>query len=222
MRPCKHACPELCHFGPCTQCELPIRFDCYCERIRKYISCWQTFDKELLAKLKSCGTKCGRPLEFCNHLCDLPCHPPKCPSEGCTKKVTLKCKCNTIKKNVTCDLARAELKRLHISQFKTQILPCNPELCLSKPEPNPKTLENNTESPTKLSDSFPKRKPKNPPPPQQSLEVSLINKPPKHKSNKPWSCRNLNHWVASLVVVGFLCFILWAVLSDDKNIGRKF
>jgi len=107
------------------------------------ISCWQTFDKELLAKLRSCGTICERPIEFCNHPCYLPCHPPKCPSDSCTKKVILRCKCKTIKQTVTCDIARAELKRLGILTFKTQILPCNPEHCPKKPDPK---IENNPET----------------------------------------------------------------------------
>jgi len=203
MRPCKHPCPESCHFGPCNPCEMPIRYDCYCERIRKYISCWQTFDKELLSKLRSCGTICERPIEFCNHPCDLPCHPPKCPSDSCTKKVILRCKCKTIKQTVTCDIARAELKRLGILTFKTEILPCNSEHCLKKPE-NPKIEK--PEPPKGIEPIQSKRKHFKPPIPLELVPSTPV-KPPKSKTHKT-ACQNQHRWVAMSVTVFCLIFII--------------
>jgi len=210
MRPCKHPCKEPCHLNTCPPCEISLPFNCYCDRIKKFISCWQTFDKELLSKLRSCGTKCGRPLEFCSHICDLPCHPPKCPSEACTKKVTLRCKCNTLKQVVPCNEAREEIKKLNLPKFKYNILPCDPDQCKKQETPNEPEINEEEKVEEPKEQKIQRRREKKQQivtAPVEDTSVKLITKSKK----KPWYQKRQNIVVLSsgAIVFFLLVSILW-------------
>jgi len=186
-RQCKHRCELLCHPGHCPPCEVPIRTQCYCERVRLYLSCWQTSDKQVLSKLRSCGNKCDRKLLECNHLCDQSCHPGKCASEECTKKVNVKCKCSRIKQTWTCDKARAEIKKQNLRTFQYKILPCDDNCKKYKEEQQEqkqREIEEKQKEEEKI-DEEPIRIKRRKPQPEDGEDTSK-NMIPKRKKPREW------------------------------------
>jgi len=107
---CKHGCSiGHCHLKECPPCGVPIVFECFCGIRRVNFECWKTFHEHIVEKARCCGTKCGRKLPNCNHLCESSCHPGAC-SSNCKKKVTVRCQCNQIKKSMTCSEARQKVE----------------------------------------------------------------------------------------------------------------
>ncbi|KAJ6325098.1 hypothetical protein OIU76_012226 [Salix suchowensis] len=82
---------------------------------------------------RSCGGSCHRKLPNCTHLCPKICHPGQCPSpDKCTKKVTVRCQCQTLKKEMPCQEVQAAYhkagsnpKDVSKSHFGLGLLPCN-------------------------------------------------------------------------------------------------
>eukprot|EP01126_Amoeba_proteus_P052301 TRINITY_DN6300_c0_g1_i7.p1 TRINITY_DN6300_c0_g1~~TRINITY_DN6300_c0_g1_i7.p1 ORF type:complete len:560 (-),score=84.77 TRINITY_DN6300_c0_g1_i7:511-2190(-) len=131
-RDCQHPCKLPCHLNLCPPCIIPIRVDCYCKSVRLHIPCWKYNIPDLRRKLKSCGGLCGRILKFCEHICELVCHEGDCPSNTCMKKVTVRCACNNLKQQWTCDKVREFQTTNQKSNLKSfALLPCN-EVCESK------------------------------------------------------------------------------------------
>ncbi|GMP69411.1 hypothetical protein CsSME_00028685 [Camellia sinensis var. sinensis] len=74
-----------------------------------------------------------RKLPYCTHLCPEICHPGQCPApEKCSEKVTVRCGCQTLKKEWLCHdvqaayrSARSDLKDISKNQYGLGLLPCN-------------------------------------------------------------------------------------------------
>ncbi|CAN8305670.1 unnamed protein product [Cochlearia groenlandica] len=93
-----HFCSEVCHPGPCGECELlPSRVKtCYCgktgleEQIRR--SC--------LDPIPSCSNICSKILPCRLHTCNEVCHAGDCPP--CLVQVNQKCRCGSTSRTVEC------------------------------------------------------------------------------------------------------------------------
>ncbi|KAK3100083.1 hypothetical protein FSP39_014538 [Pinctada imbricata] len=101
---CVHPCPALkCHPGVCPPCKQMIRMRCHCEAMVQHVSCheWVHADAVTRDKLKACAGECPKILP-CSHPCGAPCHPGKCPTGQCKKKVNLRCACRRKKGDAVC------------------------------------------------------------------------------------------------------------------------
>ncbi|CAL5407478.1 unnamed protein product [Camellia sinensis] len=127
---CPHPCPQPCHPGECPPCKVLIRRLCHCRSMVHVFECMS--EKEQMT-VRSCGGPCHRKLPYCTHLCPEICHPGQCPApEKCSKKVTVRCGCQTLKKEWLCHevqaayhSARSDLKDISKNQYELGLLPCN-------------------------------------------------------------------------------------------------
>ncbi|XP_061975548.1 NF-X1-type zinc finger protein NFXL2 [Populus nigra] len=132
---CRHSCPLPCHPGDCPPCKVLVKRSCYCGSMVHVFECIyynNLSEKEQMAA-RSCGGSCHRKLPNCTHLCPKTCHPGQCPSpEKCAKKVTVRCQCQTLKKEMPCQevqeayhKAGSDPKDISKSHFGLGLLPCN-------------------------------------------------------------------------------------------------
>ncbi|KAL8130289.1 hypothetical protein V2J09_019444, partial [Rumex salicifolius] len=93
-----HFCGEVCHPGPCGECELlPSRIKtCHCGKTslqgNKRASC--------LDPIPTCTKTCGKLLSCKAHHCKEVCHEGDCPP--CLEQVTQKCRCGSTSRTVEC------------------------------------------------------------------------------------------------------------------------
>ncbi|XP_015877400.3 NF-X1-type zinc finger protein NFXL2 isoform X2 [Ziziphus jujuba] len=141
MPVCPHPCPRLCHPGDCPPCKVLVKRSCHCGTMVHVFECiyYNSLSGKEQIAVRSCGGPCHRKLPNCSHLCPETCHPGECPSpEKCSKKVTVRCKCQTLKKEWLCHDVQAayrsagcDPKEVLKSQFGLGLLPCNSD-CKSK------------------------------------------------------------------------------------------
>ncbi|XP_063216921.1 NF-X1-type zinc finger protein NFXL1 [Bacillus rossius redtenbacheri] len=108
---CAHACPEACHPGPCPPCAQMVRLGCHCGLAQPWVRCgeWTGAAPEQRRALQSCRNQCPRKYP-CGHRCREECHPGDCPSaELCRRKVKVLCACQRLRREFSCDVARAGL-----------------------------------------------------------------------------------------------------------------
>lgn len=138
---CPHPCPLPCHPGECPPCRVLIKRSCHCGAMVHVFECLyynSLPDKEQLS-VRSCKGPCHRKLPNCTHLCPQTCHPGQCPSpEKCSKKVIVRCGCQTLKKEWQCQDVQvayhkvgSDPKDISRNHFGLGLLPCNSE-CKSK------------------------------------------------------------------------------------------
>ncbi|XP_057547952.1 NF-X1-type zinc finger protein NFXL1-like [Amaranthus tricolor] len=92
-----HHCTEICHPGPCGECEfLPSKLKtCYCGKTPigdQRRSC--------LDPIPTCSGTCGKLLPCGKHYCKDKCHSKLCPH--CTEIVAQKCRCGSTSRTVEC------------------------------------------------------------------------------------------------------------------------
>ncbi|CAO2838765.1 unnamed protein product [Amaranthus hypochondriacus] len=92
-----HDCVEICHPGPCGECELlPSKVKtCYCGKTNitdKRRSC--------LDPIPTCSGTCGKLLPCGKHYCKDKCHSESC--SCCSELVTQKCRCGSTSRTVEC------------------------------------------------------------------------------------------------------------------------
>lgn len=100
---------------------------------------YNTLSEQEQSKARSCRGPCHRKLPNCTHLCPEICHPGQCPSpEKCGKKVVVRCKCLTLKKEWLCKDVQAahratgsDPKDVQKNHFGVGLLPCDSN-CKSK------------------------------------------------------------------------------------------
>lgn len=100
---------------------------------------YNSLDEREQMAVRSCGGPCHRKLPNCTHLCPEICHPGQCPSpDKCSKKVTVRCGCQTLKKEWPCQdvqeayrNAGSNPKDVPKSHFGFGLLPCGPD-CRNK------------------------------------------------------------------------------------------
>ncbi|KAM7279977.1 hypothetical protein ACFE04_007111 [Oxalis oulophora] len=92
-----HNCAELCHPGPCGECELmPSRIkSCYCGKTRL-----QDERQQCIDPIPTCSSTCGKALPCSLHYCNDVCHAGNCPP--CVVLVTQKCRCGSTSRTVEC------------------------------------------------------------------------------------------------------------------------
>ncbi|XP_042480948.1 NF-X1-type zinc finger protein NFXL2 isoform X2 [Macadamia integrifolia] len=138
---CPHPCPLPCHVGDCSPCKALIKRSCHCGSMVHVFECtyYNSLREKEQMNVRSCGGPCHRKLQNCTHLCPETCHPGQCPSpEKCCKKVTVRCACQTLKKEWLCEDLQAVYRKKGLdpsdipkSRFGLGLLPCNSE-CTSK------------------------------------------------------------------------------------------
>ncbi|CAI9753586.1 unnamed protein product [Fraxinus pennsylvanica] len=92
-----HVCPEICHLGPCGECELsPSKIKTCC--------CGKTSLKEgrqsCLDMIPTCPQICGKILPCGLHSCQDVCHSGVCPP--CSVLISQKCRCWSTSQTVQC------------------------------------------------------------------------------------------------------------------------
>ncbi|XP_031255197.1 NF-X1-type zinc finger protein NFXL1-like [Pistacia vera] len=92
-----HKCGEICHPGPCGDCELmPSKIkSCHCGK-----TSLQEQRKSCLDPIPTCTQKCGKALACGVHHCNEVCHSGDCPP--CLVHVTQKCRCGSTSRTVEC------------------------------------------------------------------------------------------------------------------------
>ncbi|KAK4758031.1 hypothetical protein SAY87_019332 [Trapa incisa] len=138
---CQHSCPLRCHPGDCPPCKVLVKRSCHCGSMVHVFECiyYNTLSGDEQMACRSCGGPCHRKLPYCTHLCPEICHPGQCPKpEKCSKKVTVRCSCNMLKKEWICQEVQAaywatgtDPKVVSKSHFGHKLLPCNSE-CRNK------------------------------------------------------------------------------------------
>lgn len=74
-----HKCPDTCHPGVCSPCEVPVTLTCKCSNPTQIITtCWKLTSQEDPKFILSCGKQCGKPLDCGVHSCSQPCHENQC------------------------------------------------------------------------------------------------------------------------------------------------
>ncbi|KAF8623001.1 hypothetical protein AX15_006593 [Amanita polypyramis BW_CC] len=107
---CGHACPLLCHPGPCPPCQVVMQVPCPCPRRKiAMLRCGDGAtpgggkargDSSAQNKVVSCNNVCGRILDCGKHSCQRVCHPGTCGS--CELVEEAKCYCGRISKQLRC------------------------------------------------------------------------------------------------------------------------
>ncbi|CAH8389750.1 unnamed protein product [Eruca vesicaria subsp. sativa] len=138
---CQHPCPRRCHPEDCPPCKTLVKRSCHCGAMVHAFECieYNTLSEKDQSKARSCRGPCHRKLPNCTHLCPEICHPGQCPSpDKCGKKVVVRCKCLTLKKEWVCKDVQAahratgsDPKEVHKNQFGVGLLPCDSS-CKSK------------------------------------------------------------------------------------------
>ncbi|CAH9069527.1 unnamed protein product [Cuscuta europaea] len=134
---CPHPCPLPCHLGECSPCKVLIKRSCHCGAMVHVFECiyYNTLSPKDQLSVRSCRGPCHRKLPYCTHLCPEICHPGDCPiPEQCSKKVVIRCKCQTLKKEMLCKDVQAIYRRTGYDdpkdlsksrQYGVGLLPCN-------------------------------------------------------------------------------------------------
>ncbi|KAF3561509.1 hypothetical protein DY000_02019717 [Brassica cretica] len=133
---CQHPCPRRCHPEDCPPCKTLVKRSCHCGAMVHAFECieYNTLSEKDQSKARSCRGPCHRKLPNCTHLCPEICHPGQCPSpEKCGKKVLVRCKCLTLKKEWLCKDVQAAHRAnssdpkdvVPKNQFGVGLLPCD-------------------------------------------------------------------------------------------------
>ncbi|XP_022742209.1 NF-X1-type zinc finger protein NFXL2 isoform X2 [Durio zibethinus] len=138
---CPHPCPLPCHPAECPPCKVLLKRSCHCSAMVHAFECiyYNNLSEKDQVAVRSCGGPCHRKLPNCTHLCPEICHAGRCPApDKCCKRVTVRCKCQTLKKEWICQDVQAaycdigyDPKDISKNQFGLGLLPCNSD-CKSK------------------------------------------------------------------------------------------
>ncbi|KAJ4828026.1 hypothetical protein Tsubulata_035105 [Turnera subulata] len=133
--PCPHPCPQRCHPGECPPCKVLVKRSCHCGSMVHVFECiyYNNLSEKEQVTVRSCSGPCHRKLPYCTHLCPEICHPGQCPSpDKCSKKVTVRCLCHTLKKEWVCHDVQAayhkagsDPKDVSKNSFGVGLIPCN-------------------------------------------------------------------------------------------------
>ncbi|KAK8489948.1 hypothetical protein V6N13_099874 [Hibiscus sabdariffa] len=101
-----HNCREICHSGPCWDCQLmPSKIkSCYCGK-----TSLQEQRQSCLDPIPTCSEICAKFLPCKVHQCDQVCHAGECPP--CSVLVTQKCRCASTSRRVECYKTTLENER---------------------------------------------------------------------------------------------------------------
>ncbi|KAK9168132.1 hypothetical protein Syun_000272 [Stephania yunnanensis] len=140
---CPHPCPLPCHPGDCPPCKVLIKRSCHCGSMIHVFDCayFTSLPEKEQLSVRSCAGPCHRKLPNCSHLCPEICHPGPCPlPDKCSKKVNVRCECQSLKKEWLCQDVQAayrntgrDPKDISKIQFGIGLLPCISS-CSKKPK----------------------------------------------------------------------------------------
>ncbi|BBH04203.1 NF-X-like 1 [Prunus dulcis] len=101
-----HACGEVCHPGPCGECNLmPTKIKtCHCGK-----TSLQGERQSCLDPVPTCSQTCGKSLPCEMHQCQEVCHTGDCPP--CLVKVSQKCRCGSTSRTVECFKTTMEIEK---------------------------------------------------------------------------------------------------------------
>lgn len=138
---CPHPCPQKCHPGECPPCKVLVKRSCHCGSMVHVFECiyYNSLSENEQLTVRSCGGPCHRKLPFCTHLCPEICHPGQCPTpDKCSKKVTVRCSCQSLKKEWVCQDVQAayhkggsDPKDVAKHYFGAGLIPCSSD-CKNK------------------------------------------------------------------------------------------
>ncbi|XP_002987702.2 NF-X1-type zinc finger protein NFXL2 [Selaginella moellendorffii] len=125
--PCPHPCEIGCHTGKCPACKVSLKKSCHCGTLVRTLECsaFGCLSEDERIELLSCKGPCHRKLENCSHLCSEICHPGSCPSL-CSKKVTVRCACQRIRKAYQCFEVQAAREK------QSALVPCDQDCLKAK------------------------------------------------------------------------------------------
>ncbi|KAK3132100.1 hypothetical protein QOZ80_6AG0515760 [Eleusine coracana subsp. coracana] len=98
-----HACKDMCHPGPCGECELmPGKVTtCHCGKTRL-----QEIRTSCLDPIPTCDKVCDKKLPCGVHRCKVTCHEGECPP--CLVRVEQRCRCSSSSRMVECHMISKE------------------------------------------------------------------------------------------------------------------
>lgn len=184
-RACPHPCPLPCHQNDCPPCKVLVKRSCHCGSMVHRFECisYNSLNNKEQQIIRSCGGPCHRKLPNCPHLCSETCHPGECPSiNQCSKKVTVRCSCNNLKKEWLCQdaltayrKAGRDAKDITKTQFGVGLLTCNEE-CRSKIKVADSEIQLRktkvTQSPVVDTEKVPKRRKRR----EKTQEIERVSK----------------------------------------------
>lgn len=97
---CKHKCVNICHPGPCGQCESVVMRSCKCGGSKFQVKCTSV-------KVPLCEKTCEKVLNCGEHKCELVCHSGEC--DPCQVAVELTCYSHEEKRAVKCGSPEASV-----------------------------------------------------------------------------------------------------------------
>ncbi|KAF0977871.1 hypothetical protein FDP41_003193 [Naegleria fowleri] len=113
---CLHPCTELCHPGPCNDCELKRDLTCYCGK--EFYHDVKCNDPKYVNGI-SCENVCGKLLKCQKHYCPNVCHEGEC--EPCKNLITAQCYCGkTLVQDAPCHVyshLNADISHRHFNRF---------------------------------------------------------------------------------------------------------
>ena len=119
---CMHmTCNVLCHPGQCDPCAEQVELACFCGKQKQMVYCAAANNKQ------SCGQMCGKQLSCGKHFCKEICH-EKEQCSRCDMKVSSKCYCGKVEKDVRCGNEQFSCEKLCEKTLKCGAHKCS-KLC---------------------------------------------------------------------------------------------
>ncbi|KAG2267716.1 hypothetical protein Bca52824_062271 [Brassica carinata] len=133
-----HFCFEVCHPGPCGDCDLlPSRVKtCYCGKTRLEEQTRQS----CLDPIPSCSDICNKLLPCGLHSCNEVCHSGDCPP--CLVQVNQKCRCGSTSRTVECYITTSETEKFVCSKPCGRKKSCGRHRCSERCCPHLNTMKN--------------------------------------------------------------------------------
>lgn len=122
-RYCEHKCTILCHPGPCPDCTVMVRKNCFCGKSNSMVKC--SLDVEII-----CKNICGRLLSCTVHKCERICHSNQC--EPCNKQIIQNCHCGLQCRRVMCSLENKGVQDYSCGEICNKLLSCGNHKCQEK------------------------------------------------------------------------------------------
>ncbi|KAF4373507.1 hypothetical protein F8388_025201 [Cannabis sativa] len=126
----RHRCEQMCHVGPCDQCEVEVNAACFCKKKVEAVLCADMTVKGAVKAedgVFSCNSLCEKKLNCGNHFCGEICHPGTCGECELLPSKTKTCHCG---KTVLKEERNSCLDPIPTcSKICQKLLPCKKHSC---------------------------------------------------------------------------------------------
>ncbi|XP_062118104.1 NF-X1-type zinc finger protein NFXL1 [Humulus lupulus] len=126
----RHKCEQICHVGPCDQCQVQVNAACFCKQTVEAVLCADMTVKGVVKAedgVFSCNSLCGKKLNCGNHFCGEICHPGPCGECELLPSKTKTCHCG---KTVLKEERSSCLDPIPTcSKICQKVLPCEKHSC---------------------------------------------------------------------------------------------